>query len=129
MRRTSERLTGFILGFAAVGVTLAAWLVLSELFREPTCPELLGIPACYIVLAGYIAALISAWFIDTRPGSATFLAGAGVVTIVGIWFSANELTGAASCPTFEGLPMCYVSLLAGVTMLTADQLRRRVGPA
>ena len=125
LRPTAERLTGIIVGFAAGGVLLTGWLVLSELFREPTCPELLGIPACYIVLAGYLAALAGAWVIDTRGGSAVFLVGAAAVTAVGTWFSVNELTGAAACPTLEGLPLCYVSLLAGASMLAADQVRRR----
>ena len=126
LRLSAERLTGFSLGFAAVGVVLTGWLVISELLVEPTCPELVGIPACTIVLGGYLAALAGAWWLETRAGRALFLAGAGVVTVVGVWFSANELAGALSCPTFEGLPMCYVSLLAGLTILAADQVRARV---
>lgn len=121
-----ERLTGIIIGFAAVGVLLTGWLVLSELFREPTCPQLLGIPACYIVLAGYLAALAGAWALDKTAGSALFLVGAGIVTVVGAWFSINELTGALECPTFEGLPMCFVSLFAGASMLVLDLVRRRL---
>jgi hypothetical protein len=123
---TSERLTGVIVGFAAVGVLLTGWLVLSELFREPTCPELIGVPACYVVLAGYLAALVGAWFPGTKRGDAVFLVGAGVVTAIGTWFSFLQLTGGAQCPTFEGLPMCFVSLFAGASMLAVDQLRRRV---
>jgi len=124
---TAGRLTGIIVGFGAVGIALTGWLVLSELFREPTCPSLLGIPACYILLGAYVAATGGAWFVDTMAGNALFLVGAGPVTLIGLWFSANQLTGAAECPSFEGLPMCYVSLLAGATMLTADLLRRRLG--
>jgi hypothetical protein len=123
---TSERLTGINIGFAAVGALLTGWLVLSELFVEPTCPELLGIPACYLVLVGYIAALVGAWLIDTTAGSAVFLVGAAAVTLIGTWFSLNQLTGALECPTFEGLPMCFLSLFAGASMLAVDQLRRRV---
>jgi len=126
---TPERLTGIIVGFAAVGVMLTGWLVLSELVREPTCPPLLGIPACYVVLAGYLAALAGAWAIDTSAGRGVFLLGAGVVTAVGIWFSINELTGALECPTFEGLPMCFVSLFAGASMLVLEAARRRLEPA
>lgn len=122
---TADRLQGLILGFALVGVLLTGWLVASELFGEPTCPELLGVPACYIVLAAYLVAVAGAWSLGTVTGNALLLAGAGLVTLIGAWFSVAELTGAASCPTFEGLPMCYVSLLAGATMLMADQLRRR----
>jgi hypothetical protein len=123
---TAERLTGINIGFAAVGALLTGWLVLSELFVEPTCPELLGIPACYLVLVGYIAALVGAWLIDTTAGSAVFLVGAAAVTLIGTWFSLNQLTGALECPTFEGLPMCFLSLFAGASMLAVDQLRRRV---
>ncbi len=128
LRITSERLIGIIIGFAAVGVLLTGWLVLSELFREPTCPELLGVPACYLVLGGYLAALAGAWALETKIGNAAFLLGAGVVTAIGLWFSVNELTGALECPTFEGLPMCFVSLFAGVSMLALDGLRRRLPP-
>jgi len=110
-----------------VGVLLTGWLVLSELFRAPTCPELLGIPACYLVLAGYLVALAGAWFPDTKPGSTAFFAGAGAVTLIGLWFSFNELSGAIECPTFEGLPMCFVSLFAGASMLGTELLRRRPG--
>lgn len=123
---TAERLTGINIGFAAVGALLTGWLVLSELFVEPTCPELLGIPACYLVLVGYIAALVGAWLIDTTAGSAVFLVGAAAVTLIGTWFSLNQLSGALECPTFEGLPMCFLSLFAGASMLAVDQLRRRV---
>ena len=126
---TPERLTGIIVGFAAVGVMLTGWLVLSELVREPTCPPLLGIPACYVVLAGYLAATAGAWAIDTSAGRAVFLLGASVVTVVGIWFSINELTGTLECPTFEGLPMCFVSLFAGASMLVLEAARRRLAAA
>ena len=129
-----ERLTGFNVGLGFVGVLLTGWLVVSELFRGPTCPALIGIPACYIVLAAYLGATVGAWFSSTTAGSALFVAGAGVVTIIGAWFSVNDVLGNAECPTFEGLPMCYVSLLAGATMLALDQVRRRMsstspGPA
>lgn len=123
---TTERLTGINIGFAAVGALLTGWLVLSELFVEPTCPELAGIPACYLVLVGYIVALVGAWFIDTTAGSTVFLVGAAAVTLIGTWFSINQLTGALECPTFEGLPMCFLSLFAGASMLAVDQLRRRL---
>ena len=126
MHLNAERLSGIIIGFAAVGVLLTGWLVLSELLREPTCPELLGIPACYLVLAGYLAALAGAWVPGTRSGRGLFIVGAGAVTLIGTWFSFGQLTGALECPTFEGLPMCFVSLFAGVSMLALDEARRRL---
>lgn len=128
-RITSERLTGANLGLGFVGVLLTSWLVVSEILREPTCPPLFGIPACYLVLAGYVAATIGAWMSDEPVGEVGFYVGAGAVTLIGVYFSVGQLRGTAECPTFEGLPMCYLSLLAGATMLAIDQVRRRMPPS
>ena len=125
MRVTSEYLTGFLVGLGLVGVLLTSWLVISELFREPTCPPLLGIPACYLVLAEYVAATVGAWLAGSRVGDVAFMVGAVAVTVIGVNFSVGQLRGTAECPTFEGLPMCYVSLFTGVTLLVVDQIRRR----
>ena len=123
---TPERLVGITLGLGLAGVILTSWLVISGLFREPTCPTLLGIPACFILLGAYVAAVAGAWLSGSRAGDGLFLGGAGMVTLIGAWFSVNQLLGQVECPTLEGLPMCYVSLLAGASMLTADLLRRRL---
>ena len=121
-----ERLTGFITGLGFAGILLTGWLVLSEIVREPTCPELLGVPACYLVLTGYLAGTAGAWLYGTRIGDIGFFIGAGAVTLIGVYFTWNQLQGNLVCPIFEGLPMCYLSLLAGATMLALDQVRRRM---
>ena len=123
---SGERVTGLISGIGFVGFVLTGWLVLSELTREPTCPPLFGVPACYLLVAAYLAATIGAWFHGQRWADGAFLAGAIVVTLIGTYFSWSQLSGSAVCPSFEGLPMCYVSLTAGLTMLALDQLRRRL---
>lgn len=120
----SERIVGINFALASVGVLLTAWLVASEVFRQPTCPPLLGIPACHLVLIAYLAAAIGAWHTGSTLGRVVFLVGAGAVTVIGIYFSLGEIRGTAQCPTFEGLPMCFVSLLAGASMLVADRVRR-----
>lgn len=122
---TSERLTGLIVGLGVVGVVLTSWLVASEVFRRPTCPPLLGIPACYLVVVAYGAATIGAWRGRQGVGELLFNMGAGAVTLIGAWFSVQQTRGTADCPTLEGLPMCFVSLFAGATMLALDQVRRR----
>jgi hypothetical protein len=123
---SSERITGLIVGLSVTGLLLTGWLGLSELFKGPTCPHLLGVPACYLVLVGYLLAVAGAWLFRTRTGDASFFIGVGAVTLIGVYFSWSQLAGHAECPTFEGLPMCYVSLLAGLTMLGLDQVRRRL---
>jgi hypothetical protein len=123
---SSERVTGFIVGLGFTGLLLTGWLVLSELFEGPTCPHLFGVPACYLVLLGYLLGVAGAWLFRTRAGDVSFFIGTGAVTLIGVYFSWSQLAGHAECPTFEGLPMCYVSLLAGLTMLALDQVRRRL---
>lgn len=122
---SSERLVGLIVGLAFTGALLTLWLVASELFREPTCPPLLGIPACYLVLAAYGMAAVGGWRLAQPAGERVLLTGAGGVTVIGIYFSVNQIRGVAECPTFEGLPMCFVSLLAGITLLALWMVHRR----
>ena len=123
---TGERMTGVAVGFGLVGILLTGWLVFSEVFLEDTCPDLLGIPACFLVLAGYVAATAGAWMVDSELGDLLLYVGAGVVSAIAVYLSIGQLRGTASCPMFEGLPMCYMSLIAGSSMLLADQIRRRI---
>ena len=127
-RVTGERLTGAIAGVAFAGVLLSGWLVVSELVREPTCPLLFGVPACFFVFAGYVAVIVGAWM--SRPaGAVLFFAGAGAVTLIAVYLSFRQVVGTIECPSFEGLPMCYVSLFAGMTVLILEQVRRRLPDA
>jgi hypothetical protein len=119
-----ERLTGVIVGMGFIGVLLTAWLVFSQLFRGPTCPDLLGIPACFAVLGAYVLATGAAWFPESRRAAVVFYASAGAALVIAIWFSYCEVRGTASCPTFEGLPMCFTSLLGAATIIGVDVLRR-----
>lgn len=121
-----ERLTGVIVGMGCIGVLLTAWLVISQLFRGPTCPDLFGIPACFAVLGGYVLATGAAWFPDSRRAAVVFYASTGATLVIAIWFSYCEASGTASCPTFEGLPMCFTSLLGAATMIGVDLVRRRL---
>ena len=121
-----ERLTGIIVGIGFVSFLLVLWLVVSEVFLRPTCPDLLGIPACYAVLTAYGVATCAAWFPGSRAATVLFYLGAGAALAIAIWLSSCELRGTGSCPSFEGLPMCFTSLLGSSTMLALDLIRRRL---
>ncbi len=125
-RLKSERIVGFNFSLASVGVLLTSWLVISELFRDPTCPKLFGIPACYLVLIAYLSAAIGAWNTGSESGRVAFIGGAFAVTAIGVSFSLGEIRGTVQCPTFEGLPMCFLSLFAGGSVLATDQIRRAI---
>lgn len=125
-RVTGERLVGLLVGVGLIGILLSAWLVVSQVFIGPTCPPLFGIPACWLVVAGYALATVGAWLSGERVGDVLFYTGAGAVVVIAVYFSSCQLQGTAQCPTFETLPMCYVSLLAGLTLIIVDQVRRRL---
>jgi len=121
-----DRLTGVIVGVGFVGVLLSTWLVFSQLFRGPTCPELFGVPACFLVLGSYALATPAAWFPESRRATLLFYVGAGAALLIAVYGSSSQLQGTVTCPSFEGLPMCFTSFLAAATMIGADVLRRTV---
>jgi hypothetical protein len=121
---TQERLTGVIIGMGTVAIILSTWLVYSQLFVRPTCPELLGIPACYLVLVCYLVATISAAFPGSASAGILFYAGIGSALAIATYGSSGQATGNVTCPSFEGLPMCFTSFLAAFTMIGADVWRR-----
>jgi len=121
-----ERLSGMIVGMGLTSIILVLWLVVSQIFIRPTCPDLLGIPACFLVLAAYVAATGAAWFPASRRATVVFYLGAGGALAIAIWFSTRQASGTASCPSFEGLPMCFTSLVGSGTMLALDLIRRRL---
>ena len=126
LRPTAEQMTGFLVGLGSVGIMLASWLVVSETFIRPTCPLLLGLPACYIVLVAYLLATLGAARFRHRAGDASFLLGTGVILAIAAYGSWSQLRGTVQCPSFEGLPMCFGSLSFGAILLAGDQVRRRL---
>lgn len=122
-RLTDDRAAGFLVGFGLSGTILTSWLVFSELSSGTTCPPFLGIPACFLVLVGYLGATGSSWVGDSRRARAGFYAATGLVVVIGSFFSLGQLRGNLECPCFEGLPMCFVSLLAGASMLAVGLFR------
>lgn len=115
-----------IVGMGIVGTLLVLWLVVSQIFIRPTCPDLLGIPACYAVLSAYVIATIAAWYPESRAGTVLFYLGAGGVLGIAVWLSSCEVRGTGTCPAFEGLPMCFTSLVGSSSMIAFDLVRRRL---
>ena len=96
-----------ILGFAIYG---SSGLVVNEWNIGNICPKILGIPACYIVFACFIIALIG-HFIPNKNGKYLFFIFIGIVTLIASSGTIAELTGTGKCPrTAGGTPMCFISL-------------------
>jgi len=86
------------------------------------CPSIGPIPACYLVSFCYGAMAVAAllWW---RRLIWLFLAGATPVVLLAAFGTTLELFGKPTCPLSDtGLPLCYVSLLLGCTLLLAFSL-------
>ena len=123
---TPERLTGMIVGIGFVSAVLVLWLVVSKLFLGGVCPDLLGIPACFAVLGAYVTATGAALFPGSRAATVVFYLGAGTAMVIAVWLSSCQVRGTVTCPAFEGLPMCFTSLVGSTMMLALDLTRRRL---
>ncbi len=81
------------------------------------CPMLGPLPACYLVSACY-AAMGLADVLWNKRLNGLFFAGAAPVILLALIGTSLELSGRPTCPRSEtGLPLCYLSLIAGIMML------------
>jgi len=105
-----------IAGFAIYGTF---GLVMNEWRVGNICPEILGIPACYIVLVCFTIALI-AHLLPSSKGKWIYFFFVGIVTLIASTGTIGELTGMAKCPrTAGGTPMCFISLAICLSLLAS----------
>ncbi len=101
---------------AAYGAYAALEITLSHVGGVEPCPTIVGVPACIVVLIGYLAMLLAI----IRPHRLTFFAGWLPVFLLAASGVAGEiLSDGPICPQTEtGIPKCYfsfgLSLLLGV---------------
>ncbi len=99
--------------YGSAGLSMNDWEV------GDVCPKILGIPACYIVLACFSAALIG-HLIPRSSGNWIFFLFVGIVTLIASTGTIGELTGTAKCPrTAGGTPMCFISLAICLSLLAS----------
>ena len=95
------------------GVTLS----FSHMETGATCPMLGPLPACYLVLAGYVLMLLAAWLPGRLRGYAFWL---GWTPVFGLAFAGSvfEFMQGDVCPkSAGGIPQCYFSLAITATAL------------
>ena len=116
MKNASYILIIAILAFAIYG---SFGLVMNEWEVGNICPKILGIPACYIVLACFSFALIG-HLIPQANANWLFFLFVGVVTLIASTGTIGELTETAKCPrTAGGTPMCFISLTICLSLLAS----------
>ncbi len=107
----------------AIGILRAGNLVLRELEHPNTCPTLLGIPACYIILACFIIPFISHFY---NRNNIIYFVFTGFAFIVALVASIMQFTNTGACPKTEnGTPMCYYSLLLFTSLIVIKVLHSK----
>ena len=100
-------------------------LVRSELALGDICPKIIGIPACYVILACLIFILFHVFRI-ARFGSKLFWVGTLIALSIATFGSVSNMVGYVKCPTTSsGTPMCYLSFLifAGLAVFRLLEVR------
>ena len=110
------------LGLLAFSVMVLSGIIpisLTHIHSGNACPKFGPIPVCYVVTMGYgamgVAAALWNW-----PLNWLFIAGAIPVVLLALSGTLLELAGNPVCPRSDtGWPLCYTSLLAGLSMALA----------
>ncbi len=108
-------LTTAVLLFAIYG---AGSLSINDFNGVITCPKVVGIPVCYIVLLFFVLGMLAHF--TTRTWSAkAFIVLISIPGVVAFFASIAELGVQHVCPkTASGIPMCFISLgLCSVILL------------
>jgi hypothetical protein len=121
--RISRLLIALVSGFALWNVVS---LSLMEWSSGGSCPNVAGIPACYVVAVAYLLVFMSTLTNKKPLYRRLFIAGAGIVVGLAAIGSFTQVMGIAACPkTSTGFPMCYISLSIGVLLIGLFVMREK----
>lgn len=104
--------------FSYAALVVSVFLIIEHYRLDGFCPYIFGIPACYIVFTAYLFVCASIFFEGVFE---IFLSFFGIILalVLALYFSISQITGAVLCPVFLSIPLCFISLLVSVYLLTA----------
>lgn len=107
---------GLLILIAGFGSLAGARLSLDHLTQGEICPVIGPIPACYIVLLGYLCVLVAAIRLSKSGSKQLFYIGWAPVFMLAFAGVIMELTQGDICPKGPvGIPQCYISfVMAGL---------------
>ncbi len=106
------------------GIYGAGGLVLDEYQIKHICPQILGIPACYIIMICLLVPFIAHVFDLSHK---IYFAGVGIALIIATYGSVGNFFGFAKCPKSSyGTPLCYLSFLLFATLAILKGFKHRM---
>jgi hypothetical protein len=90
------------------------------------CPDMLGLPICYLVSLGYLSMLASQFVSTNSLKAKLFYSGWFVVFVIATLGVGFELYIADICPKHSlGIPLCFVSFILCVFIVIFYRLSLR----
>jgi hypothetical protein len=114
-----------VFSLASMGLLGVSRIVWAQIVHANGCPSLGPIPACYLVMLGYLLILISTLISEKWRFTLFSL---GWLPLFGLAATGTvlEIMGREVCPKAQfGLPACYFSLAILLIMASAFHLERR----
>ena len=105
----------FINFICLIGLLFSIDLIRRDIRNPNYCPKFLKIPACYIVLLSFLTVMFSNTILNNLL---LYLVASFIGFFLGIWFSYHELRKLKECPRFFKVPMCYISVLTFILLIT-----------
>lgn len=106
------------------GIYGAGRLSYRQLSSGSICPEIMGVPACYIILACFVIPFIAQLF---KLNDALFFTGTLLAWSIAIFGTVLQLLKIADCPeTTGGTPMCFISLGIFTALVLLKILQRSI---
>ncbi len=108
-----------------IGILGAGNLAYHEFLQEGTCPKLGIIPACYVILACFVFPFMVHLF---NKGKIIYFLFTGFALSLATYATIGQLFGEIQCPKTEGgLPMCYISFVIFVSLVSLKIIQLKGG--
>ena len=94
-----------------IGLSGVVPLVQTEFSQGDVCPKIIGIPACYVILACLLSIIIG-HINMVKKAEYWYFIGVMIALFIASYGSIFNYLGKVACPkTSTGIPMCYLSYL------------------
>ena len=91
------------------------------------CPDVQGLPVCFVVAVGYIMMVASLFMLNKAWKKWIFLSGWLVVFLIAVTGTLLEIMNGNTCPqSADGLPLCYVSLTFSILILVLNFVNQKL---
>ena len=115
-------------GLCAIGLVGVVPIAFRHATGAAPCPTLGIVPACYVVLLGYVLIGASV-FVGVGLRTPLFAAGWMPVFSLALMGSSMEVLGYEACPrSVDNIPTCFFSLALATSVIAAYVVERISGP-